>query len=434
MHECAREAKISADGKAGILIHDEIKIQEDLVLDSRDNKLKLVGWVESGDEGDCLRALKADKLRQTLATEVIQFYFLGHTGFRFPICHYPTSGISAHELYTITWNIIAKLHDWGFSIVCVLQDGAGSNRQFIKTHFIGSPSDKHYLTVNVVDRKKPLGLCQDFSHNMKKIRNGIMKSGDDEKLHTRKLQLHGKYIVWQHWISAAQWNRLTNSRLIHHKLSNSHLFPNSSEKMRNHLAEEMLNADALNLLQCYRGSCIDGSQYDSTIELLKHTSKIIEVFRDMRPITELTDNRLLVLKEVLEWFQAWKKEALSNKEVPNDKRKRSLLSTECSDDIESLLMCFPEICQIHLKNFFPTGSIVPSRFNTDIVENHFCQQRGLHNGNSTNPSYYGYCSTTNSIILGQSCQSRGRKSNAGLMPTKPFNFYVHKPLVKKQKL
>jgi hypothetical protein len=44
----------------------------------------------------------------------------------------------------------------------------------------------------------------------------------------------------------------------------------------------------------------------------------------------------------------------------------------------------------------------------------FFQQRGLYNGSSTNPTYMNYCSTVNSIILGQSLKSRGRTYNAVL--------------------
>ena len=40
-----------------------------------------------------------------------------------------------------------------------------------------------------------------------------------------------------------------------------------------------------------------------------------------------------------------------------------------------------------------------------------CQQRTLHNGANTNPTYLGYCNTVNSVILGQA--SISRKSNVG---------------------
>ena len=104
------------------------------------------------------------------------------------------------------------------------------------------------------------------------------------------------------------------------------------------------------------------------------------------------------------------------------------------DDVASMLFTFEDVCQTHLQDFPHGGGVVPSRFNSDLVENHFCQTRGIHGGNMTNPTYSQYRATVNSIILGQSLRSRGRKSNAGIPPTKPYNIYTHKPISKSGKL
>ena len=54
----------------------------------------------------------------------------------------------------------------------------------------------------------------------------------------------------------------------------------------------------------------------------------------------------------------------------------------------------------HLSEF-ENGSVVPARFNSDIIENHF-------NGNGTHPTLATYYQTINSAILGQTAKSRGR--------------------------
>ena len=41
--------------------------------------------------------------------------------------------------------------------------------------------------------------------------------------------------------------------------SDQHLYPNSSEKMRNHLAEDMLNEDFLYLMEAFQSDLNDGS-------------------------------------------------------------------------------------------------------------------------------------------------------------------------------
>jgi hypothetical protein len=67
-----------------------------------------------------------------LATHVLQFVFLGFTGFRFPLFHFPTEQASAPELYLLFWKIVNILSTFGFKIQYV------SYRHFIEyeTSFI----------------------------------------------------------------------------------------------------------------------------------------------------------------------------------------------------------------------------------------------------------------------------------------------------------
>ncbi|KAJ8020306.1 hypothetical protein HOLleu_39866 [Holothuria leucospilota] len=146
------------------------------------------------------------------------------------------------------------------------------------------------------------------------------------------------------WISAAKWDRDTNSCLIHHKITNAHIFPNQLEKMHNYLAEEMLD-NALHLMKCYRAILPDWSYLDGTIKLLEQTSSIIKVFRSRLPITDIKDDRLELLRDVLKWFKVWRKEAALTEGVPRNEHKKSVLTVECCDYIEALLYAFPEVCR-----------------------------------------------------------------------------------------
>ena len=154
------------------------------------------------------------------------------------------------------------------------------------------------------------------------------------------------------------------------------------------------------------------------------TSTMIKIFRDQRLISSIEDKRLSELRKVLDWFLAWKASA--------DDNPKSMFSRECMDDVICMLVTFPEICRCHLQEF-PQDSIKPSRFNNDIAENMFCQQKGLYNGNASNPCYKQYCSTVNSVLLGQSLKSRGRKSNAGLLAVQSYKYFVDEPFEKKAK-
>lgn len=80
---------------------------------------------------------------------------------------------------------------------------------------------------------------KDFSNNIKKIRNAI-SSSSTQSSNTRNLQKGSNVITWSKCIAAANWDDNTNFRRIKRKFTLSHLNPYSTNKIRNHLAEEVL--------------------------------------------------------------------------------------------------------------------------------------------------------------------------------------------------
>lgn len=150
-----------------------------------------------------------------LSTHVLQLVFLGNTGFRFPFAHFPCLQTSASELYLIFWKAVKMLGLFGFTVTFVSLDGARTNRDFMKM-----------------------------------------------------LKLGQKYIVWEHWYKAYQWDFYSNT-----------------------------------LMACYQRSLRDkGEELQGSIELLQHTSVIIKNFRDARTITSYSAKRLDENCKVLEWF------------------------------------------------------------------------------------------------------------------------------------
>lgn len=427
MYESAKGLKLPPNGWVGGLHHDETKVQQDLVVEMKGGTPIITGWIDLGEEAQNLRVMKDQTVTRQLASEVIQITFVGFTGFRFPICHFPTGGIKASELSIIIWNVIEKLSDWGFQIDYIMQDGGEENRSFMNLHFNGNPRDTHYGSPNLVYPLTTIFHTQDFSHNIKKLRNSILKSGDIKGVHTRKLTLHGNFIVWKQWEMAVEWDRTVNARRIHHKVTDSHLHPNLAEKMRNELAETMLDSEMLNLMKSYQNSLSNASVLDGAIELLENTSSLIKIFRDKALVTSISDQRLSRLKEILQWWQGWQKEVM---DLKNESKHKMLPSKQCVEDIENMLLSFPAICQQHLE-MIPGASIKPSRFNNDIAENIFCQEKGMFNGSNSNPTYANYCKTVNSVVLGQSLKSRARKSNAGLESAKCFSISTNQPVLKK---
>ena len=277
-------------------------------------------------------------------------------------------------------------------------DGANANRTFIKMHFPVSPLNDKY-TVKSLYGDEAIVLLQDYSHVIKKIRNSICKSSHAAKS-IRTLQKGSHYIHWEHFVSAYNWDTNTNPFTIHRKLSDEHIYLSTQSKMRNHLAEEVLNDDMLHLMKKFRDSQYDGQYLNSTIELLEHTSILVAVFRDMRPIKEISDDRLKQITSVLDWFMEWESEIKSSKSIPAKLKDKHLISDQCRQDLQSLILGFRQICLIRLSS--PGATLVPGRVNSDPIENFFCQQRAKHHGANSNPNYQSYLTGINSIILGQS--------------------------------
>ncbi|MES9883829.1 MAG: hypothetical protein ABW185_23505 [Sedimenticola sp.] len=403
MYEEASRKGMNEDGWSGGLIFDEMSIQPDLQISKCGNFVQLKGFTELGEEGNMCSILRSGVQKKKLGTHILQIVFLGLTGFRFPIAHFVTTQIQGYELYTIFWEAVDQTERYGFKVLYTSMDGAQCNRTFMHIHIDSALVNRY--SVQSPCSNRCLVFMMDFSHVAKKIRNNVLKSGI-HKACTRLLTLTSGYTVqWQMFVDAFEWDR-QNCLSLHRKLSHEHLHPNNQEKMRNHLAEEVLNSEMLNLMIVYRDSLGDkGEILDGAIEFLRNTSLLIAFFRDMRPVRVLDDQRLKDLTQVCHFFHSWKQSA----DKSTDKNKyKAIMSLQCHEDIQACGVGFRELCELIL----PTSniSIVPGLINSDPVENHFNQQRSTFHGANTNPNVLQYSKAQNSVIISQTPVSR--KANA----------------------
>ena len=96
-------------------------------------------------------------------------------------------------------------------------------------------------------------VCQKFTlngpflqHNFKKLRNNIEKSKPGGK---RRLKINGKDVTWGQFTDAFEFDQNFSSLKIHERLTEEHFNLDSCTKMRNHLAEDVLNKKMLFLMQ-----------------------------------------------------------------------------------------------------------------------------------------------------------------------------------------
>lgn len=312
---------------------------------------------------------------------------------------------------------------FGFQVLYTSLDGAQCNRKFVKYN-LGGEFCKPFKTKNPYNFKE-VAFIMDVSHVIKKIRNNILSSGT-AKGHTRFLTLPSNDIIqWQIFIDCFRWDK-GNSFQLHKNLTNEHIILSCHSKMRNHLAEDILNTEMLHCMcqyQLYLGE--KGSILNGTIELLKQTSRLIDIFRDMRPITHIDDSRLRELQEISNWFDDWKCKSA-------DKPKHCM-SYQCHEDIQSCTLGFIELCKMVLASSTQVF-VTPGLVNSDIVENIFNQQRSTYNGANSNPNALQYRRSLNSIILGQNLVSAKANAGKGRAAAMPFDISVKNYPAKRQKL
>lgn len=419
MDQEANRMNMPDSGRTGGILLDEMSIQQKIELSKHGTSIEMVGFVDMGSESENLSAIRAGKKSKKMGSHILQFMFQGISGFRFPFAHFVSDQVNAGDLYIHVWDSVNKLSQFGFETLYISMDGAVSNRSFMKLHFPeGTIIEKRFKAPMPCNFTKEMIFFMDPSHTFKKIRNNIMKSGNHNKS-TRLLKLaDGKEVQWTMWVDAYKFDR-TNPVQIHRKLTNEHIFPNQSEKMRNKLAEEVLNADMLTLMESYQQRMgANASALDGAIELLKNTSVLIDVFRDRRTVNESNDIRLQKLHSVQQWFLNWEKKVQSQK---------SLMSSQCHEDIQSSIIGFLEICDFMIKKH-PGTSIIPAMINSDAIENNFCQHRGKFNGLNTNPTALQYRRNINGVILGQSAVSKKSNAKAVRRMTENFAFSSNKPV------
>ena len=213
------------------------------------------------------------------------------------------------------------------------------------------------------------------------------------------LKLNGKLILWDHFVAAYEFNNKTDLRLYRH-LSRDHIYPSQSDKMCNHIATNVLSEPMLNLFRNYQKQLADPTELDSVISLLEQTSALIDIFSSVTSVIEtMQDARIVKLLSILDFFHKWEQEY-------KDPHSKYLITKETQEDIDACIYGFIHIAEIGTKLNIP---IPPGYINLDLIENWFCQIRGLRNGFNQNPTLQQIGPAINSNIITGSLISKKRE-------------------------
>ncbi|XP_070556446.1 uncharacterized protein [Ptychodera flava] len=342
-------------------------------------------------------------LEVVTATHVLQFVFVGDGGFRYPVAHFPTRECPPTTLYRLFLEGVQILLKGGFHVYWSCCDGGESNRGFINLHFKEKSARQHQFTTRNMMTGGKMIFLMDSKHNIKKIRNNLEKSREPGN---NTLYICGQKVLWKYWFNVYTADQTSNSLVVHERLTEDHFQLTARSKMRNHLAEDVLDKKMLFAFQAHKRDLSqkngkDVTYLDGAIELLKHTSKFVATFNDVKnPIRDMADQRLEHNTRFLNFLDEWH----------DSGEQRHFISQKLYFDMQSLILGFQQMCQYKLK-LFPGSSIMPGIVNQDVVENIFCQVRS-HNGQNNNPTYDRYRKSQNTIIHGQHAISK--KGNASV--------------------
>lgn len=118
----------------------------------------------------------AGETKVQTATHVLQFVYLGNTGFRFPFSHFPTREVDPSTLYIKFWETVGWLEMAGFSVIYGCCDGGQANRSFIQMHFKGKDAVREKYTTTNIHTGQPLVFFLDSSVSLTKCCSNINKS------------------------------------------------------------------------------------------------------------------------------------------------------------------------------------------------------------------------------------------------------------------
>lgn len=158
----------------------------------------------------------------------------------------------------------------------------------------------------------------------------------------------GKSIVWKQWKDAFNWDQSNFSLPLHERLTLAHIELDPASRMRNHLAEDVLDSKMLFMMQSYRDHIMastdnqdqqeDGTPLDSALQLLQHTSQIIDLFNSKCPITNINDSRMKKLNSFYAFMLDWREESTDD--------NSTFISSKLWFDIQSMCLGFNALVQI----------------------------------------------------------------------------------------
>ena len=243
----------SEEEKFVVLIHDEMKIQENLVWDKHTGDL--IGYV---DLGNMELNISTFKNVEQIASHVLVFLLRNVVNpFKFTLATLATTGAMAIQLFPLFWKAVSICElKCRLKVVGMTSDGASSNQKVYKMHSLlmreedaNRDEDVVYRTVNIFSTEKRfIYFFADAPHLLKTARNCLESSGEGSS--GRLLWNDGYFMVWNH-ISKLVKEDLDCGLHLLPKLTNEHINLTPYSKMNAKLAVQVLSTSVSAVLKSF---------------------------------------------------------------------------------------------------------------------------------------------------------------------------------------
>lgn len=163
----------------------------------------------------------------SVATHMLLLLVRGLTiSLRFPLAQFPTTSVTAYELYSLVTEAVLRLEMLGFKVICLTSNGASPNRKLYRrlaTNCISDDMVPFKMENMYSDENRAVYLMSDVPHLLKTTRNSWTNShahSCSRQLqvsymvcmlylaykHVCVVQINGKDISWQHLIKVYKAN------------------------------------------------------------------------------------------------------------------------------------------------------------------------------------------------------------------------------------
>nr|XP_006814529.1 PREDICTED: uncharacterized protein LOC102801316 [Saccoglossus kowalevskii] len=428
-HHVLKELVSEVNGKTNAvkyvaLLHDELKIKQDLVYDKYTGEL--VGFINLGHINNELAKLeKYGNCKNTKGPELASHILVLMvrdlaSNFQMSVSYHPTDSCRADHLFPIIWNTISYLEvSCGLHVLVSTSDGASWNRKFYRMHrVLGAPRDSLVFKCKNLFAfdGRYIYIVSDVPHLIKTTRNCWANSESHGK--SRSLW-NGNPILWRHLSKLVIDDQTRDIHLLH-KIGYDHINITSFSIMRVNLAAQVLSETVANAIETYgppdaRETAKFVRYMDKFVDCL-HVRCKEEYLRKKKPNLALyrnvNDPRLKWLEQdFLNYFTSWE-EKISQWPGNFTKPQRSamFISRQTMEGLKMTVKSFVETTKYLLNH--GVQYFLSEKLCQDPLEAHFSNHR--HRGGANNdPNVQAFGYQENAIRLQKSHHLQCVTGNTG---------------------